>query len=119
MKKVDDFSIGVDIESIARFKDLERKKSKNFLAKIFTADEIKYCFSKKAPWPHLAAQFCAKEAVFKAVNSLSKETPALNQIEISNTLTGVPIAKLKGYNIKISLSHCEDKAIAFAIAEKK
>lgn len=59
-----------------------------------------------------------KEAIVKAINSLSKKVPALNEIEILNNTNGVPVATLKGYNVKISLSHCNDKAIAFAIVEK-
>jgi len=116
---MNDFSIGVDIESIKRFKGLDRKKSGNFLAKIFTEKEMNYCFSKKAPAQHLAARFAAKEAIIKAIGSLSKETPALDKIEISNNEDGAPVAAAKGYNLKISLSHCKDEAIAFAIVEKK
>jgi len=118
MAKVGDFSIGVDIESIARFKNLHRQRSQLFLAKIFTEDELNYCFSKKPPSPHLAVRFAAKEAVVKAVGSLCKKLPALNEIEISHNAYGAPIATLRGYKIKISLSHCDDKAIAFAVVEK-
>lgn len=119
MGKTSDFSIGVDIESTARFKNLQREQSRRFLAKIFTEDELNYCFSKKIPSPHLTGRFAAKEAVVKAVGSLRKEVPALNKIEISHNTHGAPIATLKGYKIKISLSHCEDKAIAFAVVSKR
>ena len=118
MDQASDFAIGVDIESILRFKNLKRDKSRHFLEKIFTEDELNYCFSKKPPSPHLAVRFAAKEAVVKAVSSFRKEIPALNEIEISNNTRGFPMATLKGYKIKISLSHCEDKAIAFVVVEK-
>lgn len=119
MKKINDFSIGVDIESATRFKGLQKTRSSHFLAKIFTKAELDYCFSKKASWPHLAARFAAKEAILKAVSPLSKNVPALNEIEITNNAKGVPTASLKGYNIKISLSHCEALALAFAVVEKR
>lgn len=119
MKGINDFSIGVDIESIARFKSLERKKMKHFLANIFTEHELDYCFSKKAPWQHLAARFAAKEAIVKAISSLHKKAPPLNKIEILNNAHRVPTVAVEGYTIKISLSHCDNYAIAFAIAEKK
>jgi len=115
---IDDFSIGVDIEPILRFRNLDRRESKNFLNKIFTEKELNYCFSKKASAQHLAGRFVAKEAIVKAINSLSKKVPALNKIEILNNMDGIPIVNLKGYKVKISLSHCNDKAIAFAIVEK-
>ena len=116
---INDFSIGVDIELIQRFKSLDRRKSGNFLTKIFTEKEINYCFSKKAPAQNLTARFVAKEAIIKAIKSLSKKAPALNEIEILNNAEGAPIATVKGYNIKISLSHCNDKAIAFCLVVKK
>lgn len=119
MKNIDTISVGIDIESITRFKGLDLKKSKHFLNKIFTKRELAYCFSKKVPWSDLAARFCAKEAVFKAVNSLDNAAPALNEIEISNAKNGAPLATLNGYSIKISLSDSRDKAIALALVEKK
>lgn len=119
MEKIKDFSIGVDIESIVRFKGLQREKSKHFLAKIFTKGELDYCFSKTAPASHLAARFAAKEAVVKAVSSLGQETPNVNEIEISHHANGAPVAALKGHDIKISLSHCGDKAIAFALVQRR
>jgi len=30
-------------------------------------------------------------------------------------ISGAPVVNLKNYNIKVSLSHCKDKAVAFAI----
>lgn len=110
--------IGVDIESVSRFKGLDRKKDKNFLDKIFTEKEMDYCFSKKEPSQYLSVRFAAKEAIIKAINSLKGKASILDKIEIGNDMNGIPLVNLKGYNIKISLSHCEDKAIAFVIVEK-
>ena len=65
MGQASNFAIGVDIESISRFKNLKRDKSRHFLEKIFTQNELNYCFSKKVPSPHLAVRFAAKEAAEK------------------------------------------------------
>lgn len=119
MKSFNDFGIGVDLELISRFNGLTVKKNSKFLNKIFTEKELDYCFSKKAVAQHLAARFTAKEAIIKAINSLSEKVPALNEIEVFNNPNGVPAATLKRYNIKLSLSHCRDKAIAFVIVKKK
>ncbi len=110
------FGIGVDIESVERFRAF--KKNDKMLGKIFTPNELNYCFSKKAPARHLAVRFTAKEAIIKAISSLGKKTLSLNKIEIIRNINEVPTVNLKEYNVKISLSHCEDKAIAFAIVEK-
>ena len=106
--------IGTDIESIDRFKDIDD----SFLNKIFTKNEIDYCFSKKNAAPHLAARYAGKEAVVKALNSMDEVNIDYKGIEILNNEKGVPVVKLNNKNIgdfqvKISLSHCEDKALAF------
>ncbi len=115
---MDNFSVGVDIELISRFQDLSINKSKLFLSKIFTKAEIEYCFSKKNPAQHLAVRFAAKEAVVKAISYFGKENVPLNKIEVVKKNNGAPLIKLVGYNIRLSLSHCKDMAIAFIIAEK-
>ena len=116
MRLTNNFGIGVDIESIKRFREF--KKNDKMLGKIFTSNELNYCFSKKAPARYLAVRFTAKEAIIKAISSLGKKTLPLNKIEIIRNINGVPMVNLKGCNIKVSLSHCKDKAIAFAIVEK-
>jgi len=112
------FSIGVDIENISRFENKAHEGI--FLTKIFTPSELEYCFSKSSPARHLAARFCAKEAIIKALSSLDGIKPYYKEIEILNTQDGNPYVNLINYNekfnVKISLSHCEDKAIAFATA---
>lgn len=118
MKKLFNLQIGVDIENIGRFK-LDRIKNKIFLERIFSKQELKYCFSKHDPAPHLAARFSAKEAIVKAVNGFGKKPPALNKISVENTTKGAPLVVLRGYDVKISLSHCGDKAIAFVLLRKK
>ena len=101
------FGIGADIESITRFKRLDRKKDAVFLGKIFSKRELDYCFSKQKPYLHLAARFSGKEAVIKAINSLRKKAPSLNKIEILNNPSGLPQVSLKDKitkNLEIHLS---------------
>lgn len=115
---INNVSVGVDIELVSRFKDLNKSESRLFLSKIFTSAEIKYCFSKKAPEQHLAVRFAAKEAIIKAIFPFSRKKIPLNKIEVIKKNNGAPVIKLSGYDIKISLSHCKDTAVAFAIVEK-
>lgn len=112
--------IGTDIEDICRFGDPGIRDNRTFLEHIFTQDELAYCFSKKNPAPHLAARFCGKEAVIKALLDAGLENPGMPSIEILNHSDGAPFARIdkKEFNdvtIKISLSHCRDKSLAFAI----
>ena len=57
--------LGVDIEDIDRFRKLDLYEDKGFFSKIYTGDEISYCFSKDSPAQHLAVRFAGKEAVVK------------------------------------------------------
>ena len=114
--------IGVDIENIERFNGLAIKRDSQFLNKIYTKDELKYCFSHKNPAPHLAARFAGKEAVIKAISKGFNKIISAKDVEITNAPGGTPSAKIShapGRNLRvlISLSHCEDKAIAFAIIQ--
>lgn len=121
---MENFGIGVDIESIDRFNDLADGKQKRLLNKIFTKKEIKYCFSKSNPAPHLAARYAGKESVFKAISSSFDYSLQYKEIEIINNEYGAPYVMIKkklyrDFVIKISLSHNKDFAIAYAIIQKK
>ena len=78
------FSHGLDIEEIERFKKYENDINSKFLNRIFTKNELDYCFSKKNPAQHLTARFCAKEASIKAIFSLENKKLFFKQIEIIN-----------------------------------
>ena len=123
MKKESQFGIGVDIEDIGRFAGLRRAKDGPFLKKIFTAGELDYCFSKKNAAPHLAARFCAKEAVVKALHGVGAAALSYTDIEIvsSRKVPRVVLRKgsLKEYRAEISLSHSGGMAIAFALVRTR
>lgn len=113
------FYVGVDIENIARFRALNRIRHRRFLERIFTVQELRYCFSKKDPAPHLAVRFCAKEAVIKALAGLGIHKISHRIIGIANTTKGVPKVRLhsrqKMPKVVVSLSHTISHAIAFVI----
>lgn len=123
--KIKNFSIGVDIENIDRFQKINLSKNNSFLKKVYTEKELKYCLSKKFPARHLAALFCGKEAVYKTLKGESIGSGlAFNKIEITHQKSGAPVAKIKDnkfgkIDILISLSHCENTAVAVAIIFKK
>ena len=118
------FSIGVDIETIERFEKYASSKPLTEKLGIFTPKEIDYCFKSKMPAKHLAARFCAKEAIHKAFCSLDTEfTPKFNETEIVNNYRGVPEVsfldeRFKSFECKLSLSHCSDKAIAYVFLHR-
>lgn len=111
--------MGIDIEEVARFRKLDRLENRRFFERIFTDKEMKYCFSKKDPAPYLAARFCAKEAVVKALGNMGIHKVAYSKIEIITDANGAPRAILharkRKFQIQVSLSHARDYAIACAI----
>ena len=120
---MNDFSVGVDIEDIERFVKLDIEKNESFFNRLFTQKEMEYCLSKSNPYPHLAVRFAGKEAVIKLISGFGEKVNP-GEIEILNDANGVPVVNINNErfnNIKviISLSHCKDKAIAFAWGNKK
>ncbi len=118
----EDFSVGVDIESVERFEKYSNDKNCPFIKRIFSEKEIDYCFKSKNTSSHLAARFCAKEAVYKALSALGKNI-FYSEIEILNCENGIPKINIlrpgfENYIFKISLSHGNGNAIASVIVIK-
>lgn len=110
----DTLGIGVDIVEIQRIRNLDT--SSPFYKRVYTEQEMDYCFSYKDPSPHLAAIFSGKEAVIKAVGK--KALLSMQSIEISHDDTGLPkvtICQLPDIKILISLAHSREHAIAIAL----
>lgn len=113
-------SIGTDIVSIHRFSELAQDINNTTLKRIFTQNELDYCFTKETVEPHLAVRFAGKEAIIKALYSRGITKIWYRDIEIVNKQNGAPYVVLKkellmDLKINISLTHCEDKALAFVL----
>ena len=123
---------GIDIIEVERIKKAILETGDNFLNKIYTEKEIKYCNkSQVVKYQHFAARFAAKEAVFKAISEYinGREDAIWKDIEIINNDSGKPevnVDKLKEninktgnnfrlINIDVSLSHIKDYAVASAV----
>lgn len=120
---MDDFEIGNDIEDISRFNDLGKTRKSAILNRLFTASELDYCFKRKNKAAHLAVRFAGKEAVVKALSKITTENISYKDIEILNSGRGVPCVKINEtklgrFEVKISLSHSKDLALAFVIVKK-
>ena len=121
-----DLSIGVDIVSIDRMKNiLNSNKGIRFKHRIFTKSEIFYCQNRANSSHHFAGRFAAKEAVKKAILSRGKnQNTWFKKIEIQSRQDGAPIVRLPKsyqsiYHCECSISHDGDNAIAFALMQKK
>jgi holo-[acyl-carrier protein] synthase len=112
--------IGIDLLEIER---LERALARRprLAQRLFTDREIEYAAARARPVQHLAARFCAKEAVAKA---LGLPGWAFRDVEVVATdaapavrLTGPPAAHAAGRAVSVSLTHTRTTAGAVAIAE--
>ena len=112
--------IGLDLLEIARLeRALERRP--RLAERLFTDGERAYAAARARPGQHLAARFCAKEAVAKA---LGLEAWSWRDIEVVATpaapevaLHGAVAARAAelGVEVRISLTHTGSEAAAVAI----
>jgi holo-[acyl-carrier protein] synthase len=112
--------IGIDVLEIDRLEEALTRRP-NLLSRLFTPAEREYAESHARPAIHLAARFCAKEAVAKA---LALEAWAFQDVEVVATdtapevrLSGAAAARAAelGVSPRISLTHTRGTAAAVAI----
>lgn len=124
------YGIGTDIVEIERMRRAVERWGERFLKRIFTQGEIFYCYSKRDPFPHLAARFGAKEAMIKALTGAGPGgILKYTDIEVVNELTGRP--RIKGYGalgtfledpsitIHLTIAHERSTATATIVLERK
>jgi holo-[acyl-carrier protein] synthase len=112
--------VGIDLLEIER---LERALARrpHLADRLFTEAERGYAAGRARPGQHLAARFCAKEAVAKALS-----LPSLNWREIEVLGGGPPQLRLHGataaraqalgVRVSVSLTHGRRDAAAVAVA---
>lgn len=116
--------IGIDIVEIGRIKKALNKND-NFLNKLFTDKEIELFKSKEYSPQTIAGNFAAKEAISKSLG-LGIRDYGFKDIEILRDELGKPTVKTHNnlekicrdcgiLQIKVSISHGKDYAVANAI----
>ena len=116
-----DYFIGTDIVSVLRIEKIIQQHSQRFKERTYTSIELKYCDSKAASPIHYAGRFAAKEAIKKALLSSGIVLNIdFTVIEILSTESGAPEVQLNlplldKISCKVSISHTDDTAIAFAL----
>lgn len=119
--------IGIDIIEIERIKKAV-EKNERFLEKIFTKKEIDYFSKKGFKAQTIAGNFCAKEAISKALGTGIRDF-SFKDIEILRDEFGKPIVNTYNnlnklcidYNvleINVSISHSRYYAVANAFIKR-
>ena len=120
------YGIGIDIVKIDRMKKSVEKWGEKFLERVFTSNEIAYCYEKREPFLSLSVRFAAKEALIKAIGS--EISVSLTEIEVMNYGSGRPFINVKGKleaffkeksisSAHLSLSHEHEYGVACVVLE--
>ena len=114
--------VGIDLLDVERFERVLRRRPR-LAERVFTDAEREYAAARARPAVHLAARFCAKEAVAKALGLTAWSfrdvevvaTDAAPQIRLSGSAARRS-AEL-GVGASVSLSHTETLAGAVALVQ--
>lgn len=117
------FNVGIDLLEIGRLERALQRRPR-LAERLFTDAERGYAASRARPAQHLAARFCAKEAVAKA---LRLEALSFQDVEVLGG-EGPPLVRLHGgaaararelgVQVTVSLTHTRSDAGAVAVAAR-
>ena len=124
------FGIGIDTIEVPRIASSIANYGEQFLTRIFSPEEIRYCNSRRNSAEHFAARFAAKEALAKALGTGIRNGFRWSESVIAKEFSGKPIVILRGsmldmasrivggeYSIHVSLSHTKEVAEAMVVIE--
>jgi holo-[acyl-carrier protein] synthase len=117
--------LGTDLVEVARFRLAMQRRAK-LAERLFSDAEREYAFRQHDPAKNLAARFCAKEAVMKAMG-VGLWKFKLRDVEVVRRKGGAPTIALHGRAAEmaaergvqawmLSLTHTGTTALAVAIA---
>jgi holo-[acyl-carrier protein] synthase len=119
--------VGIDLVDIHRVVEMLDRREEQALHKLLTPAEREFVLAQPVPARHFAARIAAKEAVYKALQSLpGARGVGWQEIEVLRSVEGRPSVKLHGLAeeldraqgpliIELSLSHSEMTAGAVAV----
>jgi len=119
--------IGTEITECLRIARMIERHGELFILRVYTADEVRYCQSRRQSTQHFAAHWAAKEAFFKALGISTRRGVARTEIEIRKAPSGQPTVAVRGAikdiierlgvaEVLVSIAYCRTHATAYAIA---
>jgi holo-[acyl-carrier protein] synthase len=121
--------VGIDLVDLERIRALLANKGEHAMNRFFSGPEQEYLATRPDATGHAAARIAAKEAVYKAMQSLPHARGiGWREIEVSRDGEGRPAIRLHGLaarvsaesgglKIQISLTHSALAAGAIAVVE--
>ena len=119
--------VGIDLVDLDRIERMLSTKGQHAMARLFTPDERAYLDTRPDPTGNAAARIAAKEAVYKAMQSLpGARAIGWRDIEVTRDAEGRPAIRLHGLaerlaqevggvTIQVSLTHSATSAGAVAV----
>ena len=119
--------VGIDLVDLARVGRMLEAKGQHALRRLFTEAEREYLAGRPDPTGHAAARIAAKEAVYKAMQTLpGARAIGWREIEVTRDEDGRPAIRLHGVAarladavggvaIQVSLTHSPTAAGAVAV----
>ncbi|UCF57250.1 MAG: holo-ACP synthase [Deltaproteobacteria bacterium] len=101
------YGIGIDLVNIKRVERVIERWGDRFIGRVFTPDEIAFCYKRAFPISAFALRFAAKEAFSKALGLGMRRGIRWKDIEIFHFPQGQPYLKLRGRSSDI----CREKRI--------
>jgi holo-[acyl-carrier protein] synthase len=122
--------IGTEIVECLRIRRMIEEHGEQFLLRVFTEAEVRFCQSRRHATEQFAARWAAKEAVLKCLGIATGKGTPLTEIETScddsNNVTVVIrgglceiMAERKIMDVMLAMSFCRAYATATALAIRK
>ena len=119
--------LGTDIVEIVRIGRMIERHGEQFLQRVYTDEEIRYCQRRKECYQHFAGRWAAKEAIMKTLGTGFVRGVGWQDIEIITQKNGQPFVNIRGGarehaesleidEVLVTISHCRNYATATAIA---
>jgi holo-[acyl-carrier protein] synthase len=122
--------IGTEIVECLRLRRMIEEHGEQFLLRVFTEKEVRFCQSRRYATEHFAARWAAKEAVLKSLGAHGGKGTSWTDIETESDDAGNAKVVIHGglgevmrtrgaAEILLSMSFCRAYATATAIAIRK
>ncbi len=120
------FGIGIDTIEVPRIARSIETYGEQFLRRIYSAEEVRYCAGRPHAAEHFAARFAAKEAFAKALGTGVRHRFSWRDVCVLKEFSGRPYLELRGEmnararriigsDFKLQLSITHTKSVAEAI----
>lgn len=123
--------VGIDLVDLDRIARMLEDKGEHAMGRLFTTEERAYLATRPDPTGNAAARIAAKEAVYKAMQSLpGARAIGWRDIEVTRDSEGRPAIRLHGLaarladevggvRIQVSLTHSAASAGAVAVVSSR